>query len=96
MNLTEEIRKILQNIKANLTLLRASGIILLLGIFVGSIWLNGCQKKEILDLSNKISALNTRNDLLFEDIRIRDSVILIKERKNDEIRDSDIARGPEG
>lgn len=88
MDLIEEIRKILQSIKANLTLLRASGIILLLGIFVGSIWLNGCQKKEILELSNKVSALNAKNDLLFEDIRIRDSLILIREERIGEIRDS--------
>lgn len=88
MNLTEEIRKILQSIKANLTLIRVSGIILLLGVFVASIWFNGCQRKEIIDLSNKITVLNTKNDLLFEDIRIRDSVILIREEKMSEIRDS--------
>jgi len=88
MNLSEEIRTILASIKANLTLIRAGGLILLLGVFVASIWLNGCQKKEITELTKEISALNTRNDLLFGDIQIRDSVILIKEDKIGEIRDS--------
>ena len=88
MDLIDKIREILQSIKANLTLIRVSGLLLLLGIFVASMLSLGSQRREISELSKTISALNTKNDLMFEDIRIRDSLILIREEKIGEIRDS--------
>jgi hypothetical protein len=88
MDLIDKIREILQSIKANLTLIRVGGLLLLLGIFVASMLSLGSQRREISELSKTISALNTKNDLMFEDIRIRDSLILIREGKIGEIRDS--------
>lgn len=72
----------------NLSHLKTIGIIVLVILFALAISNNGCQRTEIERLGERITGLNAENNLLHRDVAVRDSLILVREKRIAQVQDS--------
>jgi len=88
MKILDIIGKIIDWLGKNLSRLKTMGMIVLLSLFIISIFKGGCQRSEIEKLVERVTGLNIQNDILHQDVKDRDSLILQKEIMIQELRDS--------
>jgi hypothetical protein len=72
----------------NLGRLKTIGIIILLVLFFISTLRNGCDRVEAEEMVERITGLNIQNDLLFEDIKRRDTLLIAKDERIKALKDS--------
>jgi hypothetical protein len=82
------IGKIIDWIGTNLGRIKTIGILLLILLVAVSMFRHGCDRNEMEDLVERITGLNVRNDILMEDVRQRDSLLLQNERRVQGLLDS--------
>lgn len=79
---------ILDWIGKNLGRLKTIGILILMALFIVTLLRGGCDRREMEELVERITGLNLRNDILREDIKARDSLIIEKEKRIAGLKDS--------
>lgn len=80
--------KIIDWIGVNLGRIKTIGLLVLIGFFALSMVRNGCNRSEINDMVEKITGLDIRNDILMQDVKKRDSLLLEKDLRIQELNDS--------
>jgi hypothetical protein len=80
--------KIIDWIGKNLSRIKTIGLLVLLVFFAISLFRNGCDRAEMEEMVERITGLNVRNDILFEDVKERDSLLVAKELRIQELKDS--------
>ena len=71
--------KIIDWIKKYLDRIKTIGILVLIVFFTISMVRNGCDRDDMEGMVERITGLNVRNDLLFEDVKERDSLLIAKD-----------------
>lgn len=79
---------IIDAIDKHLGRIKTIGILVLLVLFVTSIVRFGCDRAEMDDMLEKITGLNLSNDILREDVKERDSLLVAKENRILALKDS--------
>lgn len=80
--------KIIDWIGKNLDRIKTIGILVIVVFFIMSLVRNGCDRAEAEEMVERITGLNVRNDLLFEDVKERDSLLLAQDLRIVELQDS--------
>ena len=80
--------KIIDWIEKNLSRIKTIGLLILIVFFTISLVRNGCDRDEMEEMVERITGLNVRNDLLFQDVKERDSLIILKDIRIQELKDS--------
>lgn len=80
--------KIIDWIGKNLSRIKTIGVLVLIVFFAISLGRNGCNRSEMEEMVERITGLNVRNDILFEDVKERDSLLIAKELRIGQLKDS--------
>jgi hypothetical protein len=80
--------KIIDWIGRNLSRIKTIGVLVLLVFFILSLVRNGCDRTSLEDMVEKVTGLNVRNDILMEDVKERDSLLIAKDHRIIELQDS--------
>jgi hypothetical protein len=80
--------KIIDWIGKNLSRIKTVGLLILIAFFVISLFRNGCDRADMEDMVERITGLNVRNDILFEDVKERDSLLIARDLRIAELQDS--------
>ena len=75
-------------IDKNLNRVKTVALLVLIILFGLSIARSGCDRDRANDLVERVTGLNVRNDLLLQDIKIRDSLIVQKDLRIQRLQDS--------
>lgn len=78
--------KIIDWIGKNLSRIKTIGMLVLVGFFVLSLVRNGCDRAEAEEMVERITGLNIRNDILMEDVKERDSLLIAKDESIDSLQ----------
>lgn len=82
------IGKIIDWIGKNLGRIKTIGLLVLIVFFAISMFRNGCNRTDMEEMVERITGLNVRNDILFEDVKERDSLLIAKDLRIQELKDS--------
>lgn len=80
--------KLIDAIGKNLGRIKTVGILVLVVVFALSLFRNGCDRADMEDMVERITGLNVRNDILFEDVQERDSLLIARDLRIEELKDS--------
>lgn len=80
--------KIIDWIGKNLSRIKTVGMLFLLVLFAISMFRGGCDRAEAEELLERVTGLNLRNDILMEDVKERDSLLIAKDLRIQELADS--------
>jgi len=83
-----KVGKVIDCFGSNLGRIKTLGILFLIALFGFSMLRNGCDRQEMEELMERITGLNIRNDILREDVKEKDSLILASIRRVGELKDS--------
>jgi len=83
-----DLGKIIDWVKKSLDRIKTIGLIVLIVFFIVALVRNGCDRADMEDMVERITGLNVRNDLLFEDVKERDSLLVARDLKIQELKDS--------
>jgi hypothetical protein len=80
--------KIIDWIGKNLGRIKTVGLVVIILLFVVSISRSGCDRAEMESMIQRITGLNVQNDILNNDIVVRDSLLHSKEQRILDLEDS--------
>ena len=82
------IGKIIDIIGRNIGRIKTIGLLVIFVLFIFSISRSGCDRNKMEQMVERITGLNVRNDILQEDIKKRDSLMVAKDLRIQALRDS--------
>lgn len=82
------IGKIIDWIGKNLSRIKTIVLLVVVVFFTLSLVRNGCNRSDLNDMVERITGLDIRNDILMEDVKERDSLIIASEQRVLELADS--------
>ena len=80
--------KIIDWIGKNLSRIKTIGLLIVLTFFVLSLVRNGCDRSDLEDMVERVTGLDIQNDILMEDVKDRDSLIISRDLRIEELKDS--------
>lgn len=75
-------------IDKNLSRIKTIGILVLIVFCILALVRNGCVRKNIDKMDEKITVLNVKNDILFQDVKNKDSLLIQKDLQIQTLKDS--------
>jgi len=80
--------KIIDWIGDNLSRIKTVALLIVIIFFILSLVRNGCERSDLEIMVERITGLNIQNDILQADVKERDSLLLLKDQRIEELRDS--------
>lgn len=80
--------KIIDWIGKNLSRIKTITLLVVVVFFSLSLVRNGCNRNDLNDMVERITGLDIRNDILMEDVKERDSLLIASELRVQELADS--------
>ena len=80
--------KIIDWIGKNLSRIKTIGVLVLLVFFTLSLIRNGCDRGDMEEMVERVTGLNVKNDILFQDVQDRDSLLLARNNRIIVLQDS--------
>jgi hypothetical protein len=77
--------KVIDAIGKNLGRIKTVGLLVLVVVFAISLSRNGCDRADMEDMVERITGLNVRNDILMEDVKERDDLLIAQEERIEDL-----------
>ena len=83
-----KVANIIDWIGKNLSRIKTIGLLIVITFFVLSLVRNGCDRADLEDMVERITGLDIQNDILMEDVKERDSLLIARDLRIAELKDS--------
>jgi len=83
-----KLNEILDNLGNHLNRIKTIGMLVLFGLLVFSFIQGGCDRRRAEDMVERVTGLNVQNDILREDVKLKDSLVDAKNKRIKELEDS--------
>lgn len=77
--------KVIDAIGKNLSRIKTVGLMVLIVVFAISLFRNGCDRANMEDMVGRITGLNVRNDILMENVKERDSLLIARDLRIEDL-----------